>query len=67
MCQTKLEKLSDSSSRELVADAFQAALSDAGLAQKDVSALVVCSGTHYDKQRSLAGIMARPTSEVRYR
>lgn len=56
--QTNFGKLSDSSSRELVADAFRDALSDAGLARKDISGLVVCSGTHYDKQRSPAGIMA---------
>jgi acetyl-CoA C-acetyltransferase len=56
--QTKFGKLSDSSSRELVADAFREALSDAELARKDISALLVCSGTHYDKQRSPAGIMA---------
>ena len=55
--QTKFGKLSDSS-RELVADAFKEALVDAGLARKDISALIVCSGTHYDKQRSPAGIMA---------
>jgi len=56
--QTKFGKLSDSSSRELVADAFKEALADAGLARKDISTLIVCSGTHYDKQRSPAGIMA---------
>jgi acetyl-CoA C-acetyltransferase len=58
MGQTKFGKLSDSSSRELVADAFKEALSDAGLARKDISTLIVCSGSHYDKQRSPAGIMA---------
>jgi acetyl-CoA C-acetyltransferase len=56
--QTKFGKLSDSSSRELVADAFKEALADASLARKEISALVVCSGSHYDKQRSPAGIMA---------
>ena len=56
--QTPFGKLSDSSSRELVADAFREALSDAGLARKDISTLIVCSGSHYDKQRSPAGIMA---------
>jgi acetyl-CoA C-acetyltransferase len=56
--QTKFGKLSDSSSRELVADAFKEALSDAGLARKDITTLIVCSGTDYDKQRSPAGIMA---------
>ena len=56
--QTKFGKLSDSSSRELVGDAFKQALSDAGLDRKDVSTLIVCSGSHYDKQRSPAGIMA---------
>jgi acetyl-CoA C-acetyltransferase len=69
--QTRFGKLSDSSGRELVADAFKEALSDAGLARKDISTLVVCSGSHYDKQRSPAGIMAeylglnpRPTFHV---
>ena len=56
--QTPFGKLSDSSSRELVADAFREALSDAGLARKDISTLIVCSGSHYDRQRSPAGIMA---------
>lgn len=55
---TPFGKLSDSSSRELVADAFREALSDAGLARKDISTLIVCSGSHYDRQRSPAGIMA---------
>lgn len=55
---TKFGKLSDSSAREMVGDAFKAALSDAGLARKDISTLIVCSGSHYDKQRSPAGIMA---------
>lgn len=56
--QTRFGRLSDSSSRELVADAVKEALSDAGLARKDLSALIVCSGTEYDKQRSPAGVMA---------
>ncbi len=56
--QTKFGKLSDSSSRELAADAFKEALSDGGLARKDISTLIVCSGSHYDKQRSPAGIIA---------
>jgi acetyl-CoA C-acetyltransferase len=56
--QTKFGKLADSSGREMVGDAFKGALSDAGLARKDITSLVVCSGSHYDKQRSPAGIMA---------
>ena len=56
--QTKFGKLSDSSSRELAADAFSEALTDANLDAKNISALIVCSGTHYDKQRSPAGVMA---------
>jgi acetyl-CoA C-acetyltransferase len=56
--QTNFGKLIDSSSRELVADAFKQALSDSGLARSDISALIVCSGSHYDKQRSPSGIMA---------
>jgi len=56
--QTRFGKIADTSSRELAAEAFREALSDAGLSRKDISALVVCSGTHYDMQRSPAGIMA---------
>ena len=56
--QTKFGKIADASSRELCAEAFSEALSDAGLARKDISTLIVCSGTHYDKQRSPAGIIA---------
>lgn len=56
--QTKFGKLSDSSSRELSADAVKAALVDADLGRKDISSLIVCSGSHYDTQRSPAGIMA---------
>jgi acetyl-CoA C-acetyltransferase len=55
--QTKFGKIADASSRELAAEAFREALSDAGLARKDISTLIVCSGTHYDKQRSPAGII----------
>lgn len=55
--QTKFGKIMDRSSRELAAEAFREALSDAGLGKKDISAVIVCSGTHYDKQRSLAGII----------
>lgn len=56
--QTKFGKIADMSSRELAAEAFSRALTDADLARKDISTLIVCSGTHYDKQRSPAGIMA---------
>jgi len=56
--QTKFGKIADASSRELAAEAFRQALSDAGLARKDIPTLIVCSGTHYDKQRSPAGIIA---------
>jgi acetyl-CoA C-acetyltransferase len=41
-----------------VADAFKEALSDAGIARNDISTIIVCSGSHYDKQRSPSGIMA---------
>ena len=58
MGQTKFGKIPDTSSRELVAEAFKGALSDAGLGKKDIATLIVCSGTHYDKQCSPAGIMA---------
>ena len=56
--QTRFGKAADTSSRELAAEAFKTALTDANLSRKDISTLIVCSGTHYDKQRSPAGVMA---------
>ena len=56
--QTRFGKIPDASSRELAAEAFRGALGDAGLSRKDIGTLIVCSGTHYDKQRSPAGVMA---------
>jgi acetyl-CoA acetyltransferase len=55
---TKFGKLFDSSNRELAADAFQTALTD--LVRKNIAALVVCSGTHYDKLPD--GSRLRPNS-----
>lgn len=44
--------------RELVFEAFQEAVSDAGLAPAGIDATVVCSAPEYDKQRSPAGVFA---------
>jgi acetyl-CoA C-acetyltransferase len=55
--QTKFGKIADTSGRELAAEAFREALSDANMARKEITTAIVCSGTHYDKQRSPAGII----------
>jgi acetyl-CoA C-acetyltransferase len=44
--------------RELVFEAFQEAVSDAGLVPSGIDATVVCSAPEYDKQRSPAGVFA---------
>lgn len=44
--------------RELAFEGFKEAVSDAGLAPKEIGASVVCSAPEYDKQRSPAGVFA---------
>ncbi len=56
--QTKFGKRTDSSARELAFEAYREAMADAELLPKEIEALIVCSGTHYDNQRSPAGVMA---------
>lgn len=55
---TKFGKRSDASLRELAFEAYSAALDDAELNPSRIDGSVVCSATHYDKQRSPAGVVA---------
>jgi acetyl-CoA C-acetyltransferase len=55
---TKFGKRSDASLRELAFEAYSAALDDADLDSSRVDGSVICSATHYDKQRSPAGVVA---------
>ena len=55
---TKFGKRSDASLRELAFEAYSAALDDAELDPSKIDGSVVCSATHYDKQRSPAGVVA---------
>lgn len=55
---TKFGKRSDASLRELAFEAFSSALDDAEIDSSRVDGSVVCSATHYDKQRSPAGVVA---------
>ncbi|HZD12424.1 MAG TPA: hypothetical protein VE177_02770, partial [Candidatus Binatus sp.] len=51
-------KRSDASLRELAFEAYSEALTDAEIETQDIEASIVCSATHYDKQRSPAGVVA---------
>ncbi|MDH5460826.1 MAG: thiolase domain-containing protein [Candidatus Bathyarchaeota archaeon] len=69
--QTKFDRRSDASIREISFEAFKEALDDAELTPKEIDASVIGSATHYDKQRSPAGVIAeylglnpRPTFTV---
>ena len=55
---TKFGKRSDASLRELAFEAYSSALDDAELDPSKIDGSVVCSATHYDKQRSPAGVVA---------
>lgn len=56
--QTKFGKRQDASSREIVFEAFQEAIDDARISSKEIDASIICSATHYEKQRSPAGVIA---------
>jgi len=56
--QSKFGKRSDASLRELAFEAYRQALEDADLDPSIIDGSVVCSATHYDKQRSPAGVVA---------
>src|SRR2546427_2248479 len=55
---TKFGKRSDASLRELAFEAYSSALDDADMDSSKIDGSVVCSATHYDKQRSPAGVVA---------
>lgn len=55
---SKFGKRSDASLRELAFEAYNAALDDAEIESPAIDGSVICSATHYDKQRSPAGVVA---------
>lgn len=55
---TRFGKRSDASLRELAFEAYSAALDDVELDPSKIDGSIVCSATHYDKQRSPAGVVA---------
>jgi len=56
--QTKFGRRPDASIREIAFEAFKEALEDAEVMRGEIEASVVCSATHYDKQRTPAGVIA---------
>ncbi len=55
---SKFGKRSDASLRELAFEAYSDALDDAEIETSKIDGSVVCSATHYDKQRSPAGVVS---------
>src|SRR5947208_7789840 len=55
---SKFGKRTDASLRELAFEAYSSALDDAELESPAIDGSIVCSATHYDKQRSPAGVVA---------
>ena len=55
---SKFGKRSDASLRELAFEAYSDALDDAELESSAIDGSVICSATHYDKQRSPAGVVS---------
>jgi acetyl-CoA C-acetyltransferase len=56
--QTKFGERSDASIKEIAFEAFREAIEDARITPKEIDASVVCTASHYDKQRSPAGVIA---------
>jgi len=56
--QSRFGKRSDASLRELAFEAYSEALDDSEIEPSTIDGSVVCSATHYDKQRSPAGVVA---------
>jgi acetyl-CoA C-acetyltransferase len=56
--QTKFDRRPDASIREIAFEAFREALEDAGIMRGEIEASIICSATHYDKQRTPAGVIA---------
>ncbi len=55
---SKFGKRGDASLRELAFEAYSNALDDADLESSGIDGSLVCSATHYDKQRSPAGVVS---------
>jgi len=55
---SKFGKRSDASLRELAFEAYSSSLDDADLESPAIDGSIVCSATHYDKQRSPAGVVS---------
>src|SRR3990170_3444776 len=56
--QTKFDRRPDASIKEIAFEAFREAIEDAGIMRGEMQASIVCSATHYDKQRTPAGVIA---------
>jgi len=56
--QTKFDRRPDASIREIAFEAFKEAIEDAGIMRGEIEASLICSATHYDKQRTPAGVIA---------
>lgn len=56
--QTVFGKRTGMSARELAFESFVEAINDAGVDAHSIQASIICSGTHYDRQRSPAGVIA---------
>jgi len=56
--QTRFGRRTDASIREIAFEAFKEAIEDAGITPGEIEASIVCSATHYDKQRTPAGVIA---------
>jgi len=56
--QTKFGRRPDASIKEIAFEAFKEAVEDAGIMRGEIEASIVCSATHYDKQRTPAGVIA---------
>lgn len=56
--QTKFGIRPDASIREIAFEAFKEAVEDAGISPSRIEASIICSATHYDKQRTPAGVIA---------
>ncbi len=55
---SKFGKRTDASLRELAFEAYSDALDDAEIETSKIDGSIVCSATHYDKQRSPAGVVS---------
>ncbi|UCD96425.1 MAG: thiolase domain-containing protein [Candidatus Bathyarchaeota archaeon] len=56
--QTKFGGRPDASIKEIAFEAFKEAVDDAQISVDDIQASIICSATHYDKQRTPAGVIA---------